>query len=114
MGILTRGDDQVHLRRLMLEQKGKSLINCLGLNHVVVVKDEDEIIPEGDNFIEQGRQNRFARRWLWRLEHTQHPCADTVKDGLQSRNEVRQKACGVIIPLVQRQPGDFERMKEEG
>ena len=46
MRILTGGDDQVHLRRQVLEQKGEGLVDRLGLNQMVVVKDEDEIGPE--------------------------------------------------------------------
>ena len=70
-GILTGGDDQVHLRRQVLEQKGEGMVNRFGINHVVVVQDEDEIVRDGGDFIEQGRQNRFGWRWLRRLE--QHP-----------------------------------------
>ena len=40
--ILTGGDDQVHLRRQVLDQKGEGLVDRFGLNQVVVVKDEDE------------------------------------------------------------------------
>ena len=49
------------------------MVNRFGINHVVVVKDEDEIVRDGGDFIEQGRQNRFGWRWLRGLEHTQHP-----------------------------------------
>ena len=69
-GILTGGDDQVHLRRQVLEQKGEGSVNRFGINHVVVVKDEDEIVRDSGDFIEQGRQNRFGRRLgLRSLEH---------------------------------------------
>ena len=73
MGILTGGDDQVHLGRQMLEQKGEGFVNRFGINDVVVVKDEDEIVRDGGDFIEQGCQNRFDWRWLRGLENTQHP-----------------------------------------
>ena len=57
--ILAGGDDQVHLRRQVFEQKGKGLINRFGINRVVVIQDEDEIVRDGGDFIEQGCQNRF-------------------------------------------------------
>ena len=60
MWILTGGDDQVHLGRQVLEQKDKGLINRLGINHMVVIQDQDEIVRDGGDFIEQGRQNRFG------------------------------------------------------
>ena len=106
MWILTGGDDQVHLWRQVLEQKGEGIVNRFGINHVVVVKDEDEIVRDGGDFIEQGRQNRFGWRWLRGLEHTQHPCSNIRRNRLQRSDEVSQKACGVVIPFVQRQPGD--------
>ena len=41
--ILAGGDDQVHLRRQVFEQKGQGLVDRLGINDVVVVEDEDEL-----------------------------------------------------------------------
>ena len=106
MWILTGGDDQVHLWRQVLEQKGEGFVNRFGINHMVVVQDEDEIVRDGGDFIEQGCQNRFDWRWLRGLEHTQHPFSNIRRNRLQSSDEVSQKAGGVVIPFVQRQPGD--------
>ena len=39
------------------------------------------------------------------MECTQHPFSDVRGNGPQSGDEVSQKACGVVIPFVQRQPG---------
>jgi hypothetical protein len=45
------------------------------------------------------------------LEHGQQPFSNIADRGLSGRNrlqssdEVSQKACGVVIPFVQRQPG---------
>ena len=60
MRIFTGGDDQVHLRRQVLEQKGEGLVNRFGIDHVVVVQDEDEIVREGGDLVEQGGQDRFG------------------------------------------------------
>ena len=60
----------------VLEQKGEGLVNRFGINHMVVVQDKDEIVRDGGDFIEQGRQNRFGWRWLRGLENTQHPFAN--------------------------------------
>ena len=53
MRILAGGDDQVHLWRQVLKQKGQGIVNRFGIKHVVVVKDEDEIVRDGGDFIEQ-------------------------------------------------------------
>lgn len=65
MGILPAGDDQMHLGWQMLKQKGESLVNRFGLNHVVVVKDEGKIVQDVGDFIEQGRQNRLVGGCCW-------------------------------------------------
>ena len=57
--ILAGGDDQVQLRRQVLEQKGEGIVNRLGIDHMVVVEDEDERVREGGDLVEQGRQDRL-------------------------------------------------------
>ena len=76
MWILTGGDDQVHLGWQVLEQKCEGMVNRFGINHVVVVKNEDEIVRDGGDFIEQGCQNRFGWRWLRGLKRAQHPLSN--------------------------------------
>ncbi len=95
----------MHLRWQVFEQKGEGLVNRLGLKHVVVVKDEDEMIFYGGQVIEQGRQHRFGWRWLRGVEHPQHPFSNRGRNRLQRSDEVRQKAGGIVLPFVQRQPG---------
>ena len=85
----------------MLEQKGEDVVNRFGINHMVVVQDKDEMIRDGGDFIEQGCQNRFDWRWLRGLENSQHPFSNIRRNRLQSRDEVCQKGCGVVIPFVQ-------------
>jgi len=55
--ILAGGDDQVHLWRQVLKQKGDCIIYWFGIKNVIVVKDKDEIVRDGDDFIDQGCQN---------------------------------------------------------
>ena len=115
--ILTGGDDQVHLRRQVFQQKGEGLVHRFGINHVVVVKDEDEAFREGGELVDQGRQQRFGWRRLRGLERSQHTRSRNhfdCRNGLQSRDEVGQKACEVVIPFLQRQPGNFGKMKDKG
>ena len=89
----------------MLEQKGEGIVDRSGINNVVVVQDEDEIVRDCDDLVEQGRQDRFGRRRPRGLERTQHPFSDVRGNRLKSGDYVRQKARGVAIPFVQRQPG---------
>ncbi len=105
--VFTGGDDQVHLRRQVLEQKGEGLVNRFGINHMVIIQDEDEIVRDGGNFIEQGCQQSI--RWAAAEGIGAQPTPLLQYFGcnrLQSSDEVSQKAGGVVIPFVQRQPGD--------
>src|SRR3989304_223639 len=98
------------------------MVNRLGINHVVVVEDENEIVRDGGDFIERGRQNRFDWWRLRGLEPPQPPCSNIRRNPfvsahlcprprcrqgkrLQSSDEGSQKACGIGIPFVQRKPG---------
>ena len=66
-----------------------------------------KLLRDGGDLIEQGRQKRFGGRRLRGLERSQHPCCQYFgADRLQGRDQVSQKASGVAIPFVQRQPGD--------
>ena len=100
--VFTGGDDQMDLRRQVLEQKGEGLVNRVGVYHVVVVKDEDESVRDGGDFIEQGCQNRLGGGWLRGLEHSQRPCPNIRCNRLQGSDEVRQEACWIVIPFIQR------------
>jgi hypothetical protein len=102
MWILTGGDDQVHPWRQVLDQKGEGIVNRFGIDDVVVVQDEDEIVRDGGDLVEQDRQNRLGWWWLGRLEHAQHPLSNVRGNRLQSSDEVSQKAVGVLIPNLQR------------
>src|SRR5262245_54351106 len=89
----------------MLKQKGKGMVNWFGFKNVVIVEDEDEMVFYGGDVIEQGRQKHFNWWELRGLERTQHPCSNIGRNCPHSRDEVYQKACGVVLPLVKRQPG---------
>src|SRR5512135_1475677 len=71
MGIFTRGDHQMHLGRRVLYQKCEGFVNWFGINQVIVVKDEDEIIRDGGDFVDQSDQYCFDGWRLRRLEHRQ-------------------------------------------
>ncbi len=73
MWIFAGGNDQMHLWRQVLDEICEGHVNRFGINHVVVIKDEDEMVWERGDLIEQGHQDRFEWRWLRGLERTQHP-----------------------------------------
>src|SRR5439155_26672764 len=92
-------------RRQVVEQEGEGLVNRFGIDRVVVVQDEDEPVRERGEFVEQGRQDRFGRRWLRGLERSQNLSSNIRRDHPQSGDEVRQEASRVVVTFIQRQPG---------
>ncbi len=52
-------DDQVHLRRKVVEEEGDVLLDVGSLGQVVVVQDECEVVREHAELVEQGRQRGF-------------------------------------------------------
>ncbi len=73
----------------MFEQEGEGSVDRFGIDAVVVVQDEHEIVRDGGDFIDQGRQNRFDRRLLRGLEIGKHPGANLRRNRLHSRDYVR-------------------------
>ncbi len=53
--IFAGGDDQVHLGRHVLEQKGEGRVNGWGFDNVVVIEDEAEIVWERRDVVDEGR-----------------------------------------------------------
>ena len=104
--ILTGGDDQVHLRRQVLEQKGEGM--CQPVWH------QSRGSRQGPGRNVSGMVVISLSRAVsidsvgggcgdWSTPSTPSPICR--RNRLQSSDEVGQKACGVVIPFVQRQPG---------
>ncbi len=104
--IFARGDEQVHLRRLVFDEESQGLIDRLGIDRVVVIQDEQKVLRDGGNFVEQGGQNGFDLQRLGGLERSQQPLANSRLDRLQRFYQVRDEPRRIVIPLIQRQPGD--------
>jgi hypothetical protein len=68
--VLAGSDDEVQLGRQVFNQKRERLVNHLAINHMVIVKDEDEVVGNRGDVVEQGGENRFDWRWLRSLERT--------------------------------------------
>ena len=66
--ILARGDDQVHLGRQVLEQKGETRVDRVTAGQVKVVQHQDDFVAEERDLVEQARQHGFHGRRLGRLQ----------------------------------------------
>ncbi len=68
---------------------------------MVVVEDQNEIRSDGRDFVKQACQKRFVWRWLRGLKHTQQACSNIWSNRLQSKDEIRQKARGIVVTLIE-------------
>ena len=48
----------------MFEQQSDCAVDRLGIDKMVVVEDESEVVPDRIDFIDQGGQDRLNRWWL--------------------------------------------------
>ena len=53
VGVLAGGDDQVQLRRQVLQQEGEQFVNRVGIYLVVVIQHQHEGVRHGSDFVEQ-------------------------------------------------------------
>jgi hypothetical protein len=88
------------------EQKGEGVVDGLGFNEVVIIKDKDNPIGQGGNLVDQGSQDSLGRWRLRGFECAQRAFSDVGFNGLQGRDQVSQKADQVVVALVKREPGD--------
>jgi hypothetical protein len=87
--------------RQVVEEKSEGLADRWGFYHVIVVEDEDQAIWEARYLIEQEGQNRFDVDRARGLKRGQCPLPNAIFNGLQSSDQVSQKAGQVVVPFIQ-------------
>ena len=103
--VLTSGDDEPQARRQVLEEEGELIIDFGGAGRVVVVEHEKDIPCRAVDLVDQVGEDRLGRRRLGRMEggHRVGPAARL--DAVQRGRKVEEKTGGVVVSLVQREPG---------
>jgi hypothetical protein len=90
----------------MIEQKGDSVDDRPGIDHVVIVEDEGHMVGKFGCFIKQDGQGRFDVGSFRRLQCGRQSSTNLGVNRLQGGDEVGQEADQVVIAFVQREPGD--------
>ena len=92
----------------MLEQEGELLIDLGGVDRVVVVEHEKDIPSDAVDVVDQVGEDRLGRRRLGRLEggHRVGPAARL--GAVQSGGKVEKELEGVVVCLVEGEPGDVK------
>ncbi len=83
-------DDQMQLRRQMVEQKGESIVDRLSRDEVIIVENEGKSFRHSGNLVDQSRQERLDCKWLGGLRGRDDRLADVLVDG---------KICQSISPF---------------
>jgi hypothetical protein len=90
----------------VLQQEPDRRVHRLGLDHVVVVEDQQRLIitKPARKLVDEGRHRPLERMRRGRAEQVVDPLTDTWAHPIQSRGSVTPKSCGVIVTRIQRQP----------
>ncbi len=99
------GDDQVDLRREVVQQEGHPVVDVPRLDHVVVVEDQHEVVLDGLELVEQGGEDLVDRR-LRGLQQGERSRADPGDGRPHGAQQVRPECRRIVVPLVEGQPGD--------
>jgi hypothetical protein len=77
-------------------------MNELGVDHVVVLEDKDQLCRQLNNLIEEGGHQRFDRR-LRRGQRGENTLPDLLlDDALERGHQVGEKARRVVVALIER------------
>ena len=99
------GDHQVQLRREMVEQEGHPVVDVAGVDDVVVVEHQHDIVRDGAELVEQRGEDRFDRRRLRRLQERERARADAAAPPSAARRSGSvQKDAAMVVALVEREP----------
>ena len=98
-------DDQMQLRRLVLEDEGHSLVHLGRLDDVVVVERQHEIVGQRLDLVEQRREGGIGRCG-GRGEQRQRGLAEFGHGRAHRRHQVGPEQRRIVVPVVERQPRD--------
>lgn len=76
-----------------------------GVDKVVIVEDEEEIVVHPGDLAEQSRQDGLRRLRPGGVERGRRSRHDVRRDLPQGGHEVEEETCGIAVALVERQPG---------
>jgi len=90
----------MHLRGQTLQQESHPVVDGPGLDEVVVVEHDHDIVGDDAEVIEHGSEDRFDRR-LGRLQERQRVVPNRWLYRPQRRNQVRAEQHRIVVALVQ-------------
>ena len=106
--VAAAGQRQVQPGRPVLKQEPERGVHQLRADQVVVIQDQQQrlirVRPGGD-LVDQGRHQRFERRWRRRPEQRAHPLADPRPHPVQRGHRMPPEPGRGVVTGIQREPG---------
>jgi hypothetical protein len=102
--IAAAGQHHADPGRPVLDQECERLVHLPCADQVVIVEDEQGLLP--GQIVDQRRDQALERRRRGRAEQRSHPFADPGAGPVQRGYRVMPEPGWVVIPRVQREPGD--------
>ena len=97
-------DHDVHPRRHVLEQERHPVLDLAGVDDVVVVEHEHDVVRDRAELVDQRGEDRLDRRRLRHPEERQRARTDPGRHRAQRRDQVRPEHGGLVVARVQGQP----------
>jgi hypothetical protein len=73
---------------------------------MIIIENKNKPLSCSSDFIDYFGQQGLDGWGLRGVEHYLYSFSETSVNGLQRSDKICQKSCAVIVPLVQRYPGD--------
>src|SRR5918994_2751700 len=90
----------------MLEQESDDPVDGFGVDRMVVVENEGKLSGQGSELVDKGGRYSLDARWLRRTQRGENALANPPLDEPKCGHQIGEEAGGVIVSLVQREPGD--------
>jgi hypothetical protein len=97
-------EEEVQLRRQMVEEKSEALVDWLRRDQVVVVEHQHDGLREDADFIEQCAQQRLDWQRLTRMQQRERALADLGPHCLERGDDVGSEERGLIVALIKCDP----------
>ena len=101
-----RGDDQVEVRRCVVDQEAHRTMDVGAVDGVVVVEDQHDRLGDRAELVQEGCEDCLDWRRVGQLKPVRDRHLDARGDGPQCGDDVGHEADGIAIRGVQRDPGD--------
>lgn len=100
------GHDQTEPGGLMVQQETQGLMDWAGLDHVIIIKYENDVPVRLRDVVYEACQNGFDRQSLRAVQETHRLPDDIHVQTLQRGDNIHHETERIVVAVLQRQPSD--------